>query len=165
MSALCRFCRADGSGSAFCRRLDYSAAAHALVSLMGAVAVLLPINLLATVPAITVQPQPRTVVEGTNYTFSVTATGSVPLAYQWRRDGLNLSGKTSASLPLVNITTNDAGVYSVVVTNIEGAVTSAPARLTVRLASDPVYPTPQGGWAYLFQGSAVASSLTAALDG
>jgi len=125
----------------------------------------LPLGVLASPPAITVQPQPRTVVEGTNYTFTVAATGSSPLAYQWWRDSSSLAGKTNSFLLLAMIQTNDAGVYTVVVTNLEGSMTSAPARLTVRLASDPVYPAPPGGWAYVFQGSAVASSLTAALDG
>src|SRR5207247_11186598 len=119
----------------------------------------------ASPPAITLQPQGRTVVVGADYTFLVTATGTGPLAYQWQRDSSGLTGKTSSTLSLTAIQTNDAGIYTVVVTNLEGAVTSAPARLTVRLASDPIYPTPQDGWAYIFQGDGVASGLTAALDG
>ena len=119
----------------------------------------------AAPPAITTQPQKRTVIEGTSYTFTVAATGTAPLNYQWRRDGSDLTDKTNSSLALTAIQTNDAGGYSVVATNAEGAVTSTVAQLTVRLASDPAYPTPQGGWAYIFQGDDVASSLTAALDG
>jgi uncharacterized repeat protein (TIGR01451 family) len=137
----------------------------ALVLLTFSLSHLLTCPLLAAPPAITTQPQKRTVVEGSSYTFSVTATGTAPLAYQWRRNNSELSGQTSSSLALTSIQTNDAGGYSVVVTNAEGAVTSLVAQLTVRLASDPAYPTPQGGWTYLFHGGDVANSLTAALDG
>ena len=120
---------------------------------------------LAAPPAITTQPQKRTVVEGTSYTFTVAATGTAPLSYQWRRNTSNLAGQINSTLPLAAIQTNDAGGYTVVVTNAEGAVTSTVAQLTVRLAGDPAYPTPQGGWAYIFQGAAISNSLTAALDG
>ena len=74
---------------------------------------------------------------GADYTFTVTATGTGQLSFQWRRDSSELTGKTSSTLPLTAIQTNDAGSYTVVVTNLEGTVTSAPARLTVRLATDP----------------------------
>jgi len=167
MAALCRICGAD----TLARRSEFSPqrpgdrtrlAFFIWLILCGSGSTL---SVWATPPQITVQPQNRTVVEGASYTFLVTATGSSPLSYQWRKDNSDLGGKTASSLPLSAITTNDAGRYTVVVTNVDGAVTSAPARLTVRLASDPVYPVPQGGWAYLFQGDAAAGSLTAALDG
>src|SRR6185503_16267486 len=164
MSALCRIC---GAG-----RLDH----HQRVPLprtgllrnfvILVLAILhLPVEADAAAPQISVQPQKRTVVEGANYTFDVTATGSASLTYQWRRDNADLSGKTSSSLALTAITTNDAGAYTVVVANAQGSITSAPAALTVRLASDPVYPIPQGGWAYLFQGAAAGGELDTALDG
>ena len=126
---------------------------------------LLATSALASPPAITVPPQKRTVVAGTDYTFAVTASGSAPLNYQWRKDGSNLADKTNSTLALTAVQTNAAGAYSVVITNVEGAVTSAPVLLTVRLAGDPLYPTPQDGWAYLFAGDGAAGSLTAALDG
>src|SRR5438093_288080 len=133
MFALCRFCRAEGCGSAFRKRLDYSPARRPALTLLAVVALTVPVRVLASPPGITLQPQARTVVEGTNYTFTVTATGSSPLSYQWRRDSFSLAGKTDSSLSLTSIQTNDAGVYTVVVANHEGSVTSAPARLTVRL--------------------------------
>jgi uncharacterized repeat protein (TIGR01451 family) len=120
---------------------------------------------LAAPPAITTQPQNSTVIEGTGHTFSVTATGAAPLSYQWRRNASTLAGQTNSTLPLTAIQTSDAGGYSVVVTNAEGATTSLVAQLTVRLVTDPVYPTPQGGWAYIYQGTGISSDLTAALDG
>jgi len=119
----------------------------------------------ASPPAITQQPVKRTVVTGADHSFTVSVTGTAPLAYQWRKDGSNLTDKTNSILALIAIQTNDAGSYSVVITNAEGAVTSAPVMLTVRLASDPAYPTPQGGWAYLYGGDAIAPDLAAALDG
>lgn len=116
-------------------------------------------------PTITLQPQKRTVVEGTNYTFTVTASGTMPLSYQWRLNGSELAGQTNFTLPLTNIQTTNAGNYQVVVTNIAGAVTSVVATLTVRGTNDPVYATPQGGWTYIYAGSAAASPEFAALDG
>ena len=116
-------------------------------------------------PAITQQPMKRTVFAGENHTFTVAATGNLPLAFQWRRAGVNLTGQTNDFLALTNIQPADAALYSVVVTNIAGSVTSAPASLTVRAASDPRYPAPQGGWAYLLAGNAASNSFTNALDG
>jgi uncharacterized repeat protein (TIGR01451 family) len=116
-------------------------------------------------PQITTQPVSRSVFEGATYEFTVAASGAAPLTLQWRRNGVDLAGKTNTSLLLTGITTNDAGDYSVRITNTVGAVTSANARLSVRLPTDPVYPTPQGGWVYRFAGNAAASSATAGLDG
>jgi hypothetical protein len=125
----------------------------------------LPIAAIAQQPVVTTQPTSRTVVVGDNHTFTVVATGDASLVYQWRRNNLDLANQTNASLSLSSIQTNDAGVYAVVITNLAGSVTSSPARLTVRLPSDPAYPAPQGGWTYVFQGDAIANSLTEALDG
>jgi hypothetical protein len=82
-------------------------------------------------PAITTQPQSQTVVAGANVTFSVSVTGSAPFTYQWRKNGTNIAGATSPTLGLNNIQPQQAGSYSVVVTNAAGAVTSANAILTV----------------------------------
>src|SRR5881396_2677160 len=115
MSALCRFCRAEGVASAFCRLLDFFRARHAGrngKAFLAVVALQVAIGAWASPPAITVQPQPRTVVEGSSYTFTVTATGTSPLSYQWRRDNSALVGKTSSTLALTSIQTNDAGIYT-----------------------------------------------------
>ncbi len=76
-------------------------------------------------------PASQTVVVGTNVTFNVTATGTTPLAYQWRYNGTNLSGATTNPLVLLNVQTNQAGGYSVIVTNAAGGATSQVATLTV----------------------------------
>ncbi len=82
-------------------------------------------------PFITLQPVSRTVVSGTNVTFSVMASGTTNLCYQWQFNGTNLTGATNALLTLSNIRSTNAGNYSVVVTNIAGSVISSNATLTV----------------------------------
>ena len=82
-------------------------------------------------PIITTQPANRTVSGGTNVTFAVVASGAPPPTYQWRHNGANLAGATSAQLVLANVGTNHAGGYSVVVSNLVGSITSRVASLTV----------------------------------
>ena len=82
-------------------------------------------------PVITAQPQGQTVPAGGTATFSVSATGAGSLAYQWRKNGGSLPGATNAALSLASVSTNDAGSYSVVVSNSGGSVTSSNAQLTV----------------------------------
>lgn len=84
-----------------------------------------------TPPSISSQPASRTVTNGGVATFSVTASGSGTLRYQWRANGVSVSGATNSSLTLSSSTTNQAGGYTVVVTNNYGAVTSSTATLTV----------------------------------
>ncbi|MCX8091522.1 MAG: immunoglobulin domain-containing protein [Verrucomicrobiae bacterium] len=90
----------------------------------------------AQLPAINAQPQSQTVPYGSNATFSVTATGTPPLAYQWRFHGTNLPGATTSVLVRSNVTLAQAGAYDVVVSNPFGATHSAVATLTV-LVSPP----------------------------
>ena len=82
-------------------------------------------------PAITTQPQSQTVAVGADVTFTVAAKGNPPPAYQWQRNGTNLNGETSASLTLLGVTTNQAGAYTVALTNAAGFTNSQPASLTV----------------------------------
>jgi hypothetical protein len=82
-------------------------------------------------PGIQSQPQNLTVTQSQNASFSVVATGSAPLGYQWNLNGTALSDATNATLSLTNVQTTDAGSYQVVVTNIVGSITSAVATLTV----------------------------------
>ena len=91
-----------------------------------------------TPPSIVANP-----VSGTNEcstgatTFSVTATGSTNLVYQWRHNGTSVSGATDSALALNNPTFNDAGDYDVVITNNYGAYTSLVATLTVQDTTPP----------------------------
>lgn len=82
-------------------------------------------------PTVTSLTGDQTVLLGGSATFSVAASGSAPLAYQWRRDGLALGGANAATLTLTAVQATDAGLYSVVVTNAAGSVTAGPSRLTV----------------------------------
>ena len=57
----------------------------------------LTLNAAAVAPTITTQPANQTVNAGQTATFSVTATGTAPLSYQWQKNGANITGATSAS--------------------------------------------------------------------
>jgi hypothetical protein len=82
-------------------------------------------------PTITSQPVSRTNSVGGNVTFSVSATGTAPLAYQWRFNGASLAAATQSTLALTTVQLSQAGSYTVVVTNNYGSVTSAVAQLQV----------------------------------
>ncbi|HZI31397.1 MAG TPA: immunoglobulin domain-containing protein, partial [Candidatus Binatia bacterium] len=86
---------------------------------------------------ITANPAGSTNNAGDNVTFSVSATGTPPLLYQWRLNGVSLPDATNATLSLNNIQTNNAGIYSVTVTNDFGGAVSSNATLAVN-ASAPV---------------------------
>ena len=89
---------------------------------------------------ITQQPQSQVVTQGENASFSVVASGTAPLSYQWNLNGTPVVGATNASLALTNVQATDAGGYTVVVTNLGGSITSAVATLTVLVP--PVITTP-----------------------
>jgi len=93
-------------------------------------------------PTITTQPSAVTVAVGASATFSVAATGTGPLSYQWSKNGAALSGATSASLTLTNVQLANAGIYSVTVSNTAGTVTSSGAQLTVTSPPPPPPPPP-----------------------
>ena len=95
---------------------------------------------LAVAPAITSQPLSQSVLIGQTATFSVTASGTAPLSYQWRKNGAALSGATSSSYTTPAETVSDNGAqFTVVVTNTAGSVTSNSATLAVTAA--PVAPS------------------------
>ena len=77
------------------------------------------------------QPQNQTVPSGTAAFFSVTASGTQPLTYQWLFNGTNIGSATASSLMLSNVQAANAGLYSVVVSNLAGPTTSSNAVLTV----------------------------------
>lgn len=84
-----------------------------------------------TPPGITSQPSSQSVVAGGTASFSVTATGSAPLRYQWRTNGIAMTGATNSTLTISGASPSQAGNYAVVVTNNSGSITSATAVLTV----------------------------------
>lgn len=82
-------------------------------------------------PSVTGDPVGKTVGDGGGVILSVTATGDEPLGYQWRKDGSDIGGETSATLNLPTVQSGDAGAYDCVVTNNCGSDTSAAATITV----------------------------------
>jgi hypothetical protein len=82
-------------------------------------------------PVITRQPVGQSVGEGANVNLSVEATAVPAPSYQWRRNGVNISGATNALLVLNGVTLANAGLYSVVVTNTAGTVFSDTVTLNV----------------------------------
>jgi alpha-tubulin suppressor-like RCC1 family protein len=84
-------------------------------------------------PTIQAQPTNQTVFVNGTATFSVTATGSLPLSYQWSFNGTDIDGATNASFTLANVQTNQAGNYAAQVTNLFGSTNSATAVLLVGL--------------------------------
>jgi len=79
---------------------------------------------------ITVPPQDAFVSQGTEVVFSVTATGTGPLTYQWQRNGSNIAGATSAVYSVVATAARE-GLYRVVVGNVVGNVISEVAQLAL----------------------------------
>jgi len=115
-------------------------------------------------PRITVQPQSQTAIEGSNVTFSVTATGTQPLSYQWLFKGINLNGATDSLLTLTGVTSNDAGSYSVTITNAFGSTNSDIAVLTVVPFSEPPVITGEPQSQIVNEGENVAFTVEAMGD-
>jgi hypothetical protein len=116
----------------------------------------------ASAPIIIVQPVSQSVYAGNQVTLNAVATGSLPWSWQWRLNGSALDKATNSNLPLVSITTNQAGNYSVVITNTFGAVTSQVAVLTVldtkpSITSQPSSQTVTPGTNVTFTANALGS--------
>lgn len=107
-----------------------------ITSQLAALTVLVP-------PAITVQPQSQTFNAFSDVTFTVTATGTADLQYQWFHNGQPLANETNNVLSLISVSPNEVGTYVVTVSNAAGTVTSAAATLSVNeLAPDITWATP-----------------------
>ncbi len=91
----------------------------------------LTVNPAIVAPVIANAPVGGTIARGQNANFNVTATGTEPLTYVWRKDGAVLTGATASTLLLTGAQTSNAGSYTVTVSNAAGTVTSAPAFLNV----------------------------------
>jgi CotH kinase protein/Lamin Tail Domain/Immunoglobulin domain/Bacterial TSP3 repeat len=118
-------------------------------------------------PVITVQPGPASRVAGAGETvnFTVTATGTAPLNYQWIKDGGALPGATSSTLTLDLVLPQDSGRYSVVVMNSAGSTVSSEVALLVttppRILAQPQGFTVRTGASVTFSVTATGSgSLT-----
>jgi hypothetical protein len=77
----------------------------------------------------------------TPLTFNVRSAGALPLSYQWRKGGTNISGATSRTHVIGSSVTGDSGSYDVVVSNGEGVTTNGPIAVTVNPANPPTITT------------------------
>ncbi|MFQ5412466.1 MAG: immunoglobulin domain-containing protein [Phycisphaerae bacterium] len=82
-------------------------------------------------PSITDHPMSQSLCEGGAVTFTVSANGTPPLSYQWRRGGTPLSGATGAMLTISNAQMADVAAYDVEIMNTCGTVISNPATLSL----------------------------------
>ena len=89
-----------------------------------------------TAPIFTTQPQGKTIATGSTMVFTTVASGLPAPTYQWRQNGIPISGATLANLVLVGTTTGQAGVYTCVATSSAGTATSSSATLTVQATAD-----------------------------
>jgi hypothetical protein len=96
-----------------------------------------------TQPSIIDQPADQTVTVGQSTSFSVSASGTPPLMYQWSFDGTNIAGATNTTITLNNLQFANAGYYGVLVSNLAGSILSSNAVLTVD-APAPCDPAPSG---------------------
>ena len=139
---------------------SYTASSSSQLAL--AVAVFAPTSGGGTAPTITTQPASQTVTAGSSVTFSVVASGTAPLSYQWAKGGTAISGATSAALTLSNVQSADAGSYTVTVSNAVGSVTSSAATLTVNAVAVAPSITTQPASQTVSAGSNVTFSVVAA---
>ena len=93
-------------------------------------------------PLITQQPADQSVLIGSNAMFSVTAVGQLPMTWQWQFNQTNIDDATNATLVLTNVTPDQAGAYSVLITNANGGTISSNATLSVYLSPMPAMISP-----------------------
>jgi hypothetical protein len=117
-------------------------------------------------PSIVTQPTNQTVAAGAATSFSVTASGSSPLSYQWWQGSNIISRGTNSTLYLSNLHASDSGGYYAVVSNGYGSTNSSAATLTVTnwlptITRQPVSQTPFGGTVtFTVAATGVAGMLT-----
>ena len=114
-----------------------------------------------TAPTLTIQPATQTIAVGANVTLGVGTTGSPPPTFQWRKDGVAITGATFATLALTAVQPANAGVYTVVVSNSAGSVTSNPATLTVSATANAPVVSAQPQSQFVTPGTPVTFSIAA----
>ena len=142
--------RSDGTGTDYAPGVTYSGPENLNLYAKWA---------LVPSPSISVQPTSQTVFAGSNVTFSVAATGTAPLAYQWQLNGANISSATATNYSIPGVMVTNAGNYTVVVSNSGGSITSSVALLTVNKATPSVTTWP-ASTAITYGQTLAASSLS-----
>jgi hypothetical protein len=104
--------------------LRVSNSAATVTSVVATITVLIP-------PKIIQEPASYSISPGQNLELTVNATGQGLLGYQWKLNGTNIPGALGPSLVLSNLTSADAGNYTVVVSSQTGSTTSSPAKVTL----------------------------------
>jgi hypothetical protein len=114
-----------------------------------------------TAPAITGQPSDRLVVYGNDVLLTAAANGSGPLHYQWRFNGVNLSGATNSILQLLNFQSGQVGTYNILVYNGGGYAIGTNfnlnGRIGLRLTSQPASRLAQTNTSTIFTVGAVGT--------
>src|SRR5438552_12916988 len=96
----------------------------------------------ATAPLITIQPTSQSATAGQTASFSVAATGTAPLNYQWKKNGVAVNGASSSAYTTPATSSSDnGGQFTVVVSNSAGSVTSSAAILMVNASIPPLQVT------------------------
>jgi plastocyanin len=95
------------------------------------------VDLDSEAPSITTQPTAQTVDPGDTVSFTVVASGTATLSYQWQKDEVDISGATSATYSIAEVAATDEGSFRCVVSNTAGSATSDTAALSVNEA--PVF--------------------------
>jgi glucose/arabinose dehydrogenase len=103
-----------------------------------------------TAPGISSQPASITRAAGQTASFSVTASGTAPLGYQWQRNGVNIAGANSPAYSFTAATGDNGAMFRAVVSNSAGSATSNAATLTVPANAAPIgtITAPAGGARY-----------------
>jgi hypothetical protein len=96
------------------------------------------------VPRIVTPPQDQAITLGNNAEFVVVADSDLELGYQWRFNGVAIPGATTPVLFLPNVSSIQAGSYSVIVSNSAGTIVAGPAALTIAQLPNLINYKPSG---------------------
>ena len=144
--ALAWFNEPEGVTSDTAGNLYVADTGNAVIRKITSAGVVTTLALTGTAPVITTQPASVSVTTGSSASLSVTASGDGVLTYQWKKDGTDVAGATTATYAVSATSSSSAGSYTVVVSNFLGSVTSSAATLTVNAAPAPSpAPAPNSG--------------------